>query len=150
MKETDVDLSTYLLQLDYLQFPLTLNSIGYFQLDVMISGEVLNFILDTGASKTVIHQGTAERLEVKLMDTFGTGGGVGTSEAKIYIADIQDFTIKDYAVKDLSIYSMDLGHVNEALSQREESAVDGVIGFDLLDRQDAVIDFKSRTLFLKQ
>lgn len=144
------NLHEYLSTMDYHPFPLLINSVGYYQIEVFIREKSLNFILDTGASKTLIHQGTAEKLACQLEDTFGTGGGVGTSEAKIYLTDIQEIRILDYMLGGLTIYCMDLEHVNIALAMREEAPVDGVIGFDLLDQKEAVIDFKSQTLFLKR
>jgi len=45
---------------------------------------------------------------------------------------------------------MDLAHVNQALSLRGEGHVDVVLGADVLEIQQAIIDYGSSSLFLKQ
>ena len=49
-----------------------------------------------------------------------------------------------------ALLAMDLTHVNQALALRGEGRVDVVLGADVLEIQEAVIDYGSSSLCLKQ
>jgi hypothetical protein len=44
---------------------------------------------------------------------------------------------------------MDLSHVNSALALKGAAAVDVILGVDVFEKQAAVIDYGSSSLFLK-
>jgi hypothetical protein len=44
---------------------------------------------------------------------------------------------------------MDLSHVNAALALKGSAQVDVILGVDVFERQAAVIDYASSSLFLK-
>ena len=79
-----------------------------------------------------------------------TGGGAGSANLKIY--DLPDAVLLLGGIKPRLrvLLAMDLAHVNEALSLRGESRVDVVLGADVLEFQQAIIDYGSSSLFLKQ
>jgi hypothetical protein len=49
-----------------------------------------------------------------------------------------------------ALLAMDLAHFNQALALRGEGRVDDVLGPDVLENQEAVIDYGSSSLFLKR
>ena len=48
-----------------------------------------------------------------------------------------------------ALYVMDLSHVNEALANKQASPVDVILGADVFEKQAAVIDYGTSSLFLK-
>jgi hypothetical protein len=49
----------------------------------------------------------------------------------------------------MEIVIFDLSHVNEALTNHGAKTVHGIIGADLLQRGKAIIDYKTKLMFLK-
>ena len=76
-----------------------------------------------------------------------TGGG-----ANLEIYDLPDAVLLLGGIKPRprALLAMDLAHVNQALALRGEGKVDVVLGADLLEIQQAIIDYGSSSLFLKQ
>ena len=42
-----------------------------------------------------------------------------------------------------------MNHINNALSQKKVTPIDGIIGADILKKSKAILDYKSNKLFLK-
>ena len=49
----------------------------------------------------------------------------------------------------MSIRGLPLTHVNQGLAHRGAGPVDAIIGVDVFENQGAVIDYTSKSLFLK-
>jgi hypothetical protein len=49
----------------------------------------------------------------------------------------------------INLISFDMNHINNALSQKKVSPIDGILGADILKKSKAVIDYESNKLYLK-
>ena len=65
------------------------------------------------------------------------------------ISDRNSIEIGKWNNKKQQIVLFDLIHVNEALISHEAEAVDGIVGSDILKKGKAIIDYKSKRLYLK-
>jgi hypothetical protein len=50
--------------------------------------------------------------------------------------------------KNMKIVLFDLTHVNQALEAHQGKRVDGIIGADVLNEANAIIDYKNKTVYL--
>jgi len=145
-----MQLADYLAGFDYAALPLVRAKTGHLALaSCLINGHAVTFYLDTGAGRTVLDVACAHRLGLPLVE--GTqGGGVGSAAVKTYRGIVNRLELGAIGEENFTVHAIDLSHVNRALAARGEPAMDGVIGADLLDTREAVIDYRHLRLFLKR
>jgi hypothetical protein len=135
----------------YTEIPIRLNSIGHLDVEVTIDGIKTSFLVDTGASNTVIDIGFAKDNLQEFAAIDEHGGGVGTSQMKLYHKKIDLFKINDFEIPSFDLYATDFQHVKDSLAKKGiTESCDGVIGADILIKYNAVIDYKKQRLYLKQ
>ena len=123
--------------------PFELNS-NHIYLQVRVNdSEPLWFILDTGASVSVIAEERAEALGLELK---GELEGRGAGEKSVDVAFIKgvSFQLPDVELRDQTVAAISL----KALEPYEGRAIDGVLGYDFLSRFVVEIDYAHRLLHL--
>lgn len=136
---------------NYKKIPIRLNAIGHLEVDVNIDGINTLFLLDTGASNTVVDIGFAKEnlMEFDSMDEMG--GGVGTSQLSIFHKKIDLFKINNFEIKSFDLYATDFQHVKDSLAQKGiTQTCNGVIGADILIKYNAKINYNKKKLYLKK
>lgn len=107
--------------------------------------EAMTFILDTGASTTVISRETQRALGLRDEDGTPVKGQGANGE----LSDVRLFTIADASVgsrhyEDIGVAVMDLAHLQDKL----DVPVAGILGRNFLQRHDLEVDFARRKLRL--
>ncbi len=102
----------------------------------------LNFIIDTGANRTVIDHHLAKRLKLRSKTARITTLNTSTTVAESTISAIQ---VGSKRFPDVSVLILDLSALYKPFGER----IDGVLGTDLLGRQKLEIDYQARTLTLE-
>jgi clan AA aspartic protease (TIGR02281 family) len=101
-----------------------------------------NFIVDTGASKTVIVPQVARRVGVSISaPKVKALSATGRQEAQI--ATIDSIVIGTLEVRDVEVAVMSLATLNRSLRLR----VKGIIGHNLLSRFSVTIDYPNNRIF---
>ncbi len=121
---------------------------GHHLIKAKINGKKGKFILDTGASNTVISSDKAKKFKIKLKDTEHKATGAGTGEIEIQTTGKNTIQIGKWKIDKLKFVSMDLSHINIALSMFDIE-VDGIIGADILHEGKGIIQYDKGLLFLK-
>lgn len=117
--------------------------------EVSVNGFKSNFIIDSGASVSVINNSDVSKFRlipasgIANVQATGVGGKVTTQS---FMLDI--FKIDQLKIKNKHIVAMDLSHIVDALTTVSDKEINGVIGQDILTRHKAVIDIASNTLYL--
>jgi len=143
-------LKTHLLRNGFQPIPLHVNFFGHLEAVAIVNGTTITLIVDTGASGTVLDLEYSRELGFPLVVQDMQGGGVGNAKIDIYHLDVEDLIIGDFQINHPQIYAIDLSHARENLRQHGiESDVHGILGADILDHYQAVIDYSTKTLFLK-
>jgi len=136
---------------NYAKIPIRITAIGHLEIDVNIDGIKTSFLVDTGASNTVIDIGFAEDNLMEFTSINEKGGGVGTSQMILFHKQIKLFKINDFKISSFDLYATDFQHVKDSLAKKGiTEPCNGVIGADILIRYDAVIDYKKQILYLKK
>jgi predicted aspartyl protease len=103
------------------------------------------FILDTGASTSVISRGTQEELGLRDED----GVPVRGQGAHGRLSDVRLFSLPDAQVGERHYRDLDVAVVDLSALERElQSKVGGILGRNFLQRHDVVVDFPARRLRL--
>ena len=122
----------------------------HIRLKTFINGKEADFILDTGASRTVFDKNAvAEFLpEADLTEHEATTSGVGSNELQSYSAIIKKLEIGSLVIRRYHCAVIDLTHVNMAYQMVGRPRVHGVLGGDILKKYKARINYATKTLTL--
>lgn len=122
---------------------------GHHWLKAKINGKEGRFILDTGASNTVIDINRASKFKIKLKASEHKATGAGTNEIDLNTTGKNRLKIGKWKAGKMRFVSMDLSHINTALEMFDVE-MDGIIGADVLHRGKGIIQYDKDLLFLKQ
>lgn len=142
-------LDSYLGEENYQRVPLSKSGLGHFHTPGSINGHPVVVLIDTGAASTVVDLHSARDLGLTANKLTMTGGGAGGANLEIYDLPNAVLMLGTVKPRPRALLAMDLAHVNQALALRGEHRVDVVLGADVLEEQEAIIDYGSSSLFLK-
>ncbi|WP_442795262.1 aspartyl protease family protein [Pelobium manganitolerans] len=121
--------------------------------DIEVFGVQFKAVLDTGASKTAfdmeIISGLAPADQIVHMPDHHAIG-LGTTTMERYFVICPELKLGDLIIHDYEAPVFDLSAIKYAYSQLDLPPVIGVLGGDILQEYNAVIDYGSLTLHLKQ
>ena len=133
----------------YHRIKLKYTKTNHFELKAKINGIEGSFILDTGASSTCVGIEAIEHFDLLSEDSDIKAAGAGATNMLTQISQKNKMEINSWKKKKVDLVLFDLKHVNEALENHKAEKVQGIIGADILKRGKAVIDYKSKALYLK-
>lgn len=112
-------------------------------IDVVINGVSMPFVLDTGASTTVVTEGTVERLALQAGES-QTASACGAAGGPLSYSPVN---IDSLAVGELRVENLSCGAMNlEAVTKLLDGEIGGVLGYDFLSNFKITIDYRARQL----
>jgi hypothetical protein len=113
------------------------------------NGENLNWVIDTGASKTVFDKNLIAYYTVLEgeSDEIHTAG-IGEQPQEISMALLHQLKFAKLKINNLKVALLDLSHINQLYSKATGLKVCGLLGGDFLMKYKAVIDYKQKRLLL--
>ena len=142
-------LAEFLLQNGYQQIPLVRSGVGHLHAAGTLNGRPVSVLMDTGGASTVVNLALAQELGLALTKMPFQGGGAGAARLDVYHAPDAALRLGDLVPRARALMAMDLTHVNQALALKGQAPVDVIIGADVFENQEAVIDYRTSSLFLK-
>ena len=143
-------LTSILKRKGYVQIKLKKINTNHFEIKAKLNGVNGRFILDTGASNSCIDITLAEKFKLKVTDSDTKAAGAGAIGMETKIAKKNAIQLKDWKFKNLNLVLFDLTHVNTALTEHHAEAIDGIVGADILEKGNAIIDYKNKCVYLKK
>lgn len=114
-------------------------------IDVAVDGESRPFIVDTGASHTVIDRHLIDRSAVEgASQAVGSGACGAGDRIEATMTRVNSLEVGGAAVSDLAVAGIDLSGINQKIG----AEIAGIIGYDFLSRFSVTIDYRERTLTL--
>lgn len=109
-----------------------------------------NWIIDTGASKTVFDNNLVEYYSILEgeSDEIHTAGAEEQPQ-EISLALLKPIQFEKLNVENFKVALLDLSHINKLYLKAANIKICGLIGGDFLMKYRAVIDYKKRILVLK-
>lgn len=132
----------------YQKVKLTTYKSGHIVFDLMLNEKSALFLLDTGASGTILSDTCIEKFDLKLEDSEESATGAGANNLKLQKSLANTIQIKDKKITSIDLFVMDLEHVNQAMLEIGHLAIDGVLGADFLNQFHVVIDYKSKHFYM--
>ena len=115
-----------------------------------IHGKEANFLIDTGASRSVFDPKTIATFidDIQFEKKEGMTAGVGSSDLESSTFVIDTVSLGDLEIHDYEAVALDLENIHEMYDKLGLPRIDGIIGGDLLKRHKAVINYKAKKLRL--
>ena len=138
----------------YIEVPLQLLDIEgegfHIMVKGMIHGKEANFLIDTGASRSVFDPKTISNFidDIQFEKKEGMTAGVGSSDLESSTFKIENFSIGDLEIANYEAVALDLENIHEMYGKLGLPCIDGIIGGDLLKRHKAVINYRNKKLRL--
>jgi hypothetical protein len=117
--------------------------------DSELNGRPAQLMIDTGAFTTLIHRPFVRQMRLRLRDTPFTSGAVNLKERGLQLATIRRFSIGSFVVKGKEVGVMNLEGLIHGDLLQGSPPVAGLLGSEFLRRNHGIIDFGTRTLYLK-
>ena len=117
--------------------------------DSELNGKPAQLMIDTGAFTTLIHRPFVSEMRLQTRETPYISGAVNLDERGLQLATIRRFAIGPFLVRGKEVGVMDLDGLIHGDLLKGRPPVAGLLGSEFLRRNNAIIDFGTRTLYLK-
>ncbi len=138
----------------YIEVPLQLLDIEgegfHIMVKGMIHGKEANFLIDTGASRSVFDPTTIATFidDLVFEKKEGMTAGVGSSDLESSTFIIDRWSIGELEISDYEAVALDLENIHEMYGKLGLPHIDGILGGDVLKRHKAVINYRNKKLRL--
>lgn len=116
---------------------------------VHIKNKEFRMLVDTGASMTMFDIDISSKISDNILeDNYQEVVAVGNGDVESKIILIEEMRIGDIILKDYKTILINLNHINNYFKKNGNPLIDGVIGGDILNNYNSVIDYKNREMKL--
>jgi hypothetical protein len=135
-----------------MQLPIRLLDIEGEGFHVMIKGKIngmeANFLIDTGASRSVFDpKHITKFVEHPLFEKKeGITAGVGGSDLETSTFTIDSLSFGDIEIKNYQAVALDMQNIHETYQKLGLPTIDGIIGGDLLYKLKATLNYRLRKI----
>ena len=143
-----MSLKDFLINKKYISVKLKKIATNHFEIKAKINGKKGRFILDTGASNSCVGFDEIETFNLNTEESEHKAAGAGSEEIDTQISKKNKIKIGNFKIKKVTLVLIDLSHINSALTKQDAKPVNGIIGADVLEEGNAIIDYKKRKLYL--
>ena len=150
---TTENITQFLTSMGYIAIPFRQNVSGLLLINAKINDVDGVYILDSGAGQTVVDTKQLDTLKLKLNydEAALTGGGFGAHGVENVPSYNNKLEINDFKMDNLIVAVMSLETAWESLARvGAHDELFGIIGVDILKKGNAIIDFSTMTLYLRQ
>ena len=143
-----VTLNKFLKNDGYCSVKLVFLETKHYLVEAKLNGVKGKFILDTGASNSCICTSLEDKFKVISKESKEKASSANSEMTHTMISKSNMIQIDKWEDK-INLISFDMNHINNALSQKKVSPIDGIIGADILKKSKSILDYKTNKLFLK-
>lgn len=135
-----------------MEIPIRLLDIEGEGFHVMIQGKIngmeANFLIDTGASRSVFDPTVITKFieNPSFEKKVGITAGVGGSDLESSTFIIPSLAIGDIEIKNYEAVALDLENIHETYQKLGLPAIDGIIGGDLLYKYKVTLNYRLRKI----
>ena len=143
-----ITLNKFLKSEGYSSVKLIFSETKHYLIEAKINGTKGRFILDTGASNSCICTSLEDKFKVISKQSKEKASSANSEMTHTKISKSNIIQIGKWEDK-INLISFDMNHINNALSQKKVSPIDGILGADILKKSNSILDYKSNKLFMK-
>jgi hypothetical protein len=114
-----------------------------------VNGKAAKLMVDTGSFTTLLHRSFVRRMRIATRETQYSSSAVNLKERGVRVANIRKLTVGsvDIMGKDVGVIDLE-GLIHDGLLDGSPP-VAGLLGAETLRRHHGIIDFGTRTLYLR-
>lgn len=116
--------------------------------DGAVNGSPARMMIDTGAFTTLLHRPFVKRLRIPTQETQYQSAAINLKQEGVGVARIRKLSLGLINISGKDVGVVDLGGVLHDGLRRSPPTV-GLLGAEILRRNHAIIDFGTRTLYLR-
>ncbi|MFN2508240.1 MAG: aspartyl protease family protein [Chthoniobacterales bacterium] len=117
--------------------------------DGSVNGKRARLMIDTGAFTTLLHQRFVRRMKIPLRQSPFTSAGVNLRQRGVQFATISRLSVGSVNMRSKEVGVIDLeGLIRNGLLDATPP-VAGLLGSEILQRHNGIIDFGTKTLYLR-
>ena len=120
----------------------------HYLIEARINGINGRFILDSGASSSCICTSLEDKFKVISKENKEKASSATSQMTNTNISKSNTIQIGKWEDK-INLITFDMSHINNALSQKKISQIDGIIGADILKKSNSILDYKTNKLYLR-
>jgi len=125
--------------------------VGHFEMMVSLDGIDTNFIVDTGAAKTVVDLSFARSQDLEIQESTIQVCGLGANRLVLYKIKSATLMVGEFTLVLPELYAIDLKHIKQSLLEKGVAKpANGIIGADVLNYHKAIIDYANQLLYLQK
>jgi predicted aspartyl protease len=118
--------------------------------DGSVNGKKAKLMVDTGAFATLLHSRFMQRMKIPLRDTPFSSSGVNLKSRGVQMATISRFSIGSMDMRDKDVGVINLEGLIHGGLLNASPPVAGLLGSEILRRHHGILDFGTKTLYLKK
>lgn len=134
----------------YIKIKLKRIATNHLELNAKINGIKGRFILDTGASNSCVDIDLITYFNLHAEESETKAAGAGATDMETQKSTDNTLQIGNWKTNKSHLVLFDMTHVNTALTQHNAKEVHGIIGADILEMGNAIIDYNTLVLYLKK
>ena len=113
-----------------------------------INGVKAVLLIDTGASNSCIALSKKENFKIREKGDPFEASGAGKDKVKAILGKECDLILGRHKVEKQSFVLLDMQHINATLVNENASPIDGILGADFLEKNNALINYRDKSLSL--
>ncbi len=118
--------------------------------NAMINGTPAKLMVDTGAFATLLHRSFVRQMRIPVRETPFSSAAVNLRQRGVQMAKIRKISVGSTVITGKEVGVIDLqGLIHDQLL-RGTPPVAGLLGAEILNKNHGIIDFGTRTLYLKR
>jgi predicted aspartyl protease len=118
--------------------------------DGSVNGKKARLMVDTGAFATLLHSRFVRRMRIPMRDTPFSSSGVNLKQRGVQMATISRFSIGSMDMRDKDVGVINLEGLIHGGLLDASPPVAGLLGSEILRRHHGILDFGTKTLYLKR
>ena len=122
---------------------------NHIQIECEVNYITGKFLIDTGASNSCINYSSSTKFNVKFKKSNETASSATNEISETYYSEDNTLKIGDFQKNDFDLVLFDMSFINNSLEKKGVSAVDGIIGGDILNELNASISYKKKVISLE-
>jgi predicted aspartyl protease len=115
-----------------------------------INGKRAKLMVDTGSFATLLHRSFVRRMRIATRETRFSSSAVNLTERGLRVARIRKLSVGSVDIIGKEVGVIDLEGLIHGGLLRGSPPVAGLLGAEILNRHHGIIDFGTRTLYLKR
>jgi len=117
--------------------------------DGSVNGTKARLMVDTGAFATLLHSQFVLRMKIPLRQTQFKSVGVNLAQSRVRLANISRFSVGSLDMQSHKVGVINLERLIHGGLLEASPPVAGLLGSEMLARYHAIIDFGTKSLYLK-